>query len=505
MAPNNKIAEALKALHDLQTREGGSVFQSTQFTRMHRERLIKHGFLRVIMKGWLIVSDPSAIMGDSTTWYASFWTFVKTYLNERFGDEYCLSPEVSILLHIGTTAIPKQVTIITKKTTGQVVTLPHSTTLLIYKDADNFPKYRVQKDGIWIMEMEEALCRVPQTYFEQNPIDAEIALRSIKNTSKLLEYLLAGKHSTVAGRLIGAYTFIELKQTATLIKDTMIAADYPPKIYNPFSTQKPSLEQGFRYTSPYCARIEALWSQMREEVLAHFPNGQGLPKDAERYLKKVEEQYVNDAYNSLSIEGYKVTPELIQQIHNGSWNPDQNVADIQQRDALAAKGYYMAFQAVKKSISAILAGENPGNVVLKDHPLWYLQLFTPTVEAGILKPHQLSGYRNHPVFIKQSMHIPPPHSAIPDCMETYFKLLEEEENASVRAILGHFMFVYIHPYSDGNGRIGRFIMNSMLASGGFDWCVIPMVQRSNYMEALETASCNGSLKNFTEFIRELLR
>ncbi len=504
MATNNeKIAESLKILHDLQTKESSSVFQASQFTRVHRERLIKHGFLRVVMKGWFIASDPSSIMGNSTTWYASFWTFVKAYLNKRFGDDYCLSSEASILVHLGATTIPRQATIITKKMTGQVVTLPHSTTLLIYNDADNFPEFRVQKDGIWIMGMEEAICRIPQSYFEQNPIDAEIALRSIKNTSKLLEYLLKGKHSTIAGRLIGAYTFIGEKQTADLIKATMTAADYLPKVYNPFSTEKPTLRKGFRYTSPYCARIESLWYQMREEILVHFPIEPGLVKDAEVYLQKIEEQYVNDAYNSLSIEGYKVTPELIEQIRNGSWNPDQNEADIQQRDAMAAKGYHMAFQAVKESISAILQGESPGNVVSRDHSLWYLKLFTPMVEAGILKRHLLSGYRNHPVFIKQSMHIPPPDSAVTDCMETYFKLLREEENASVRAILGHFMFVYIHPYSDGNGRIGRLIMNCMLASGGFDWCVIPMSQRTRYMVALESASCDNSVKNFAEFIQDI--
>lgn len=91
-----------------------------------------------------------------------------------------------------------------------------------------------------------------------------------------------------------------------------------------------------------------------------------------------------------------------------------------------------------------------------------------------------------------SMRFTPPYTAVPDCMDTYFKLLKEEESASVRAILNHFMFVYIHPYSDGNDRIARFLMNCMLASGGFEWCVVPMKQRTRYMEALETASCNNS-------------
>jgi Fic family protein len=58
----------------------------------------------------------------------------------------------------------------------------------------------------------------------------------------------------------------------------------------------------------------------------------------------------------------------------------------------------------------------------------------------------------------------------------------------VRAVLDHFIFVYIHPYMDGNGRMGRFIMNLMLVSGGFNWTVIRVDRRTEYMTALEKDS-----------------
>ena len=38
-------------------------------------------------------------------------------------------------------------------------------------------------------------------------------------------------------------------------------------------------------------------------------------------------------------------------------------------------------------------------------------------------------------------------------------MLTQEAEPSVRVVLGHFIFVYVHPYMDGNGRIGRFLMN----------------------------------------------
>jgi len=57
------------------------------------------------------------------------------------------------------------------------------------------------------------------------------------------------------------------------------------------------------------------------------------------------------------------------------------------------------------------------------------------------------------------MHVPPGRQAVRDLMPAFFELLQEETDAGVRAVLGHFVFVYIHPCMDGNGRMGRFLMN----------------------------------------------
>ena len=147
-------------------------------------------------------------------------------------------------------------------------------------------------------------------------------------------------------------------------------------------------------------------------------------------------------------------------------------------------------------------GGNAAEVVAADHQDWYSQMFSPSVQAGILKPSDLAGYRNGPVFIQNSQHVPPPKDAVLDCMEIFFDLLRREQNAGVRAVLGHFIFVYIHPYLDGNGRIGRFLMNAMLASGGYPWTIIRLKRRKQYMAALEDASVHGNIKAFTKFIKE---
>src|SRR5208337_2147470 len=92
--------------------------------------------------------------------------------------------------------------------------------------------------------------------------------------------------------------------------------------------------------------------------------------------------------------------------------------------------------------------------------------------------------------------------AVPNLMDTFFDLLASEPSPAVRAVLGHFVFVFIHPYADGNGRIGRFLMNLMLASGGYDWTVIRVERRKAYMAALERASVHGDISDFTRFVAE---
>ena len=98
------------------------------------------------------------------------------------------------------------------------------------------------------------------------------------------------------------------------------------------------------------------------------------------------------------------------------------------------------------------------------------------------------------------MHVPPAAAEVRNGMQTLFELLKNEESAAVRAVLGHFIFVFIHPYIDGNGRMGRFIMNAFLASGGFNWTIIPVERKSEYLSALEAASVRKQIRTFAEFI-----
>jgi Fic/DOC family protein len=88
---------------------------------------------------------------------------------------------------------------------------------------------------------------------------------------------------------------------------------------------------------------------------------------------------------------------------------------------------------------------------------------------------------------------------------TLLDLLEHEPEAGVRAVLGHWMFGYVHPYPDGNGRMARFLMNTMLASGGYPWTVVRVEDRKQYLAALDSASIDQQIGPFAEFLAQRIQ
>ena len=161
---------------------------------------------------------------------------------------------------------------------------------------------------------------------------------------------------------------------------------------------------------------------------------------------------------SLSIEGYQVTPQLIERVRGGAWDPERHPPDAAQRDALAARGYYESFEAVKKTVADILAGKNPGMAVRDEHGDWHRALFAPSIRAGILGTTELAGYRTGQVFIRNARHVPPRPSAVRDLMPALFDLLSEEEKPAVRAVLGALP-VRLHTPLHGRQRPPRKILD----------------------------------------------
>ncbi len=496
--PQQLLAEALRAAR---TAAKDGIVRSASITRKHRELLSKENCLAEILKGWYLLTSPEG-GGSSTAWFGGIWAFLRPYLAERFGSNgYCLSAESSFNLHTGDTSIPKQIVILTQKASNTNLDLPHDTSVLLMMDKVNFPKEREKWHGLWIMQLPYALCRLSPTYFKKNPRNIEIALKSPSLSVAEISRTIF-KYENIAGaeRIIGAYKHLGEGGKAKQIKEDLVVAGYKINEVEPFIEYEPKLNL-VRLISPYAGRIHAMWHAMREEVASLMPHAPGIKGSKNTAIKLIREKYQEDAYHSLSIEGYQVTTELIEKIESGEWDPENVAADRSLKDAMAAKGYNEAFKAVVDSVVKVLHKENAGQIFADELQNWYRQLFSPLVKANIIAAANMAGFRDQQVYINRSRHVPPSSKAVPDCMEELFELLKNEENPAVRAILGHFVFVFIHPYMDGNGRIGRFLMNLMLISGGYNWTIIKVDNREQYMAALEEASTNENILPLAKFIK----
>lgn len=493
-----KLAVALRELKALQE-DGSRVFKSEQLTRTARERLLDVGFVQEVVRGWVVAADPTANPGDGTPWFSSFWEFCGRYCEARFGREWCLAPEQSLLLHAERIAVPTQVTVTSPGANNKRLELAHGTSLFALRKEMPASEDQVTKDGVRMYSRDAALVHATATFFEHNPIDAQVILHGIREPSGLLVRLLDGGRTTMAGRLAGAFRRIGKASIADEIISTMNVAGHHVRESDPFDATATPAALHRSAGSPLVHRLQTLWATARDSVLQELTIPPRVT-DVTKSLSQIDDLYELDAYHSLSIEGYVVTTELIERVATGAWDPEHTAADRENKNALAARGYWLGFQAVREAIGRLLLDGRVA-ALRSAHRDWYRQLFAPSVSVGLVKASQLAGYRTAPVFLRGSRHLPPRWELIrDDAMPALFDLIEAEESAAVRAVLGHWLFGYIHPFPDGNGRVARFLMNALLVHGGYPWTVIRVDDRTAYLASLERASVDGDARPFAAFI-----
>ena len=90
MAPTppgqRRLAEGLRLLQ-LRQQAGLVVFRTADFSRGHRDALVRSGFLRRVTRGWYLPARPGDAPGDTTPWCAAMAQFIAGYANERFGTD----------------------------------------------------------------------------------------------------------------------------------------------------------------------------------------------------------------------------------------------------------------------------------------------------------------------------------------------------------------------------------------------------------------------------------
>jgi Fic family protein len=503
---NEKLAEALAVAGKAAV---GNIINSMSIGDRQRTLLISQGYLKLIIKGWYLLDADlmTRNAGESALWYESIWSFIGQYVSNKVDNNYWLSPEASLDLHTGSNLLAKQLIVYVENFTSITANLPNGMSLLLLGSTKKPYKLMTVK-GLNAHSLESALVECAPKLFKFNPLSTQLALQMADPTT-LHEAILTTKNISSGNRLIGGFLALGMKTQSRNLQTVLEGAGFSNiKGLNPFTIIPPKIGMK-RGESPSSIRVRLLWQQMRQTVIDVFADFLAPydfhQRDFKHTQAMVSELYVSDAYNSLSIEGYRVTPELIERVSGGDWSPETQVPDKQHKDALAARGYFDAYN----KLSALLkeAHDDKGEpdfeyFVGVGLTQWYTALFQPCVTAGIIDGTALVGYRKGPVYIRKSMHVPPASEQLMDCIDALKELIVSEPNYAVRAVLGHLFMGYIHPFPDGNGRTARFLMNFLLVMGGYPWAVIKLENRDQYLNALESASAGNNVKPFAEFIKQ---
>src|SRR5208282_1577378 len=235
---HSKLADALERATKVARR---NFLHTSDLSRGDRNYLLPRGYLQEIIKGWYLLTRPVEHPGESTAWYASFWDFLAVYLESRFGTDYCLSAPSSLDLHIGGNVVPQQVVVMSTKGSSGRVDLPHNTSMVVYQDRKNIPAAVEEVRGLRTMPLSVALCRMPPSFYGNDQVNAEIALRAVRSVDDLSRIILETNSPTLAARLAGAYMFINDSAPAKQIFDAAKSADMIVEPKNPFLKSAPVL------------------------------------------------------------------------------------------------------------------------------------------------------------------------------------------------------------------------------------------------------------------------
>lgn len=207
-----------------------------------------------------------------------------------------------------------------------------------------------------------------------------------------------------------------------------------------------------------------------------------------------------DAYHSTTMEGYRISREAVDAILRGDPLPDGPQDEQGLKAAMAVQGYSVAFDSVLAA--AKLRPTLTGSLILD----LYEDLFRPSVDAGIVEPGELRGWRTSSVSLKGWRHVPPNARKVRDLIGGLEMFAAKPGiDPITRALLVHLEFVTIHPFLDGNGRLGRLIMNLELLSGGLPWVTVRADERNAFFRSIETAQAEHDAKPFIRFLSHLIQ
>ncbi len=200
---------------------------------------------------------------------------------------------------------------------------------------------------------------------------------------------------------------------------------------------------------------------------------------------------IKSIYSSLAIEQNTLTLEQVTDVLNGKTvlGPPQDIQEI--------KNAYEAYERIS---------------ALDPYSLKNLLLAHKIMMGGLIK--EAGRFRSGNVGVyagKQLIHAGTPANYVPDLMKQLFDWIKRSKlHSLVKSCIFHYEFEFIHPFSDGNGRMGRLWQSLILQKWKdfFAWMPIESLiyeKQEGYYKALNSSNTAGDSAVFVTFMLELIR
>ncbi|MHB8632550.1 MAG: Fic family protein [Thermoplasmatota archaeon] len=197
-------------------------------------------------------------------------------------------------------------------------------------------------------------------------------------------------------------------------------------------------------------------------------------------------------YDSNAIEGNTLTLDETSQLLFDGLVPARSLREVN--------------EAVnhKRALDHLLAyrGDMTKKFICQLHALVVKDTLPPGVAA------QAGRYRDVQVFIRGVDWIPAKPEAVPKDMKAVVEWYTKNEgklNPVVTAAYFHTAFELAHPFVDGNGRVGRLLLNFILRRHGYPMITIPSKTKRRYYAALQQGQTKGNLRPFVELMLDEYR
>lgn len=269
------------------------------------------------------------------------------------------------------------------------------------------------------------------------------------------------------------------------------------RIQVPLLLQRAPRGSGSPWSDEQTMRLARQEAEIRDLVGAQAKK---LPTFPWRALRASAEQVkAFDAYHSTTMEGYRISREISDAIVRGEPLPNGPQDRESLQAAMAIQGYSIAFREVLARSQRKAPVDT--DLILDLHEA----LFRPSVDAGIADSAALRGWRNSSVGLRGWRHVPPNPKKIPDLIGGLERFAARKDLSPIgRALLVHLEFATIHPFMDGNGRLGRLLMNHVLLSAGLPWVTIRSDERAPFFKAIEHAQVDADAVPFIRFVWHLI-